>query len=229
MTSVMDGDTLGDTDSRHGSVWIRFTEVQLLLNIEMVIANRDNDNRELPSLSVASKWSTVAEKLQHKPSTLTISLQPPMKSLSAAVVALAAVFAVARDVDIDARQAASSGTATAPSSANTSPTSPPVGTAISTAVSTATAVTSAAGASSSSGTGSSIATTGAVATTSISVSLQSENPTAIPLASIIAGQFTTATVTLAETPTAGAQPSISGAPTLPDRAFLISYRLRLRY
>ncbi len=55
MTSVMDGDTLGDTDSRHGSVWIRFTEVQLLLNIEMVIANRDNDNRELPSLSVASK------------------------------------------------------------------------------------------------------------------------------------------------------------------------------
>ncbi len=141
-----------------------------------------------------------------------------MKSLSAAVVALAAVFAVARDVDIDARQAASSGTATAPSSANTSPTSLPVGTA-----------TSAAGASSSSGTGSSIATTGAVATTSISVSLQSENPTAIPLASIIAGQFTTATVTLAETPTAGAQPSISGAPTLPDRAFLISYRLRLRY
>lgn len=39
----MDGGTLGDTDSRHGPhgdlLWIRFTAV--LLNIEMVIANRD--------------------------------------------------------------------------------------------------------------------------------------------------------------------------------------------
>lgn len=196
-------------------IWCGYCFTGVLLNIEMIIAKRDDATDKDGNSRMLSKWSIIAENYS-SPSTLAISLQPSMKSLAATIVALAAALAVARDVDLDARQAASSGSATTPSSASTSPTSISGGTAISTAVSTATAVTSAAGASSSLGTGSSIATTSTVATTSISVSLKSENPTAIPLASIIAGQFTTATVTLAETPIAGAQPSISGAPPLPN-------------
>ncbi|KAH8120659.1 glycoside hydrolase/deacetylase [Phellopilus nigrolimitatus] len=51
----------------------------------------------------------------------------------------------------------------------------------------------------------------------VSVSLLSQNPTAVPLSSIIPNQATTATIPLATTFAPGATPSgISGAPPLPD-------------
>ncbi|KAL0576578.1 chitin deacetylase [Marasmius crinis-equi] len=58
--------------------------------------------------------------------------------------------------------------------------------------------------------------TGAAA--SLTFSLASQNPTAIPISSITATMSTVPTIPLASTPPAGATPSVSGAPGLPDAA-----------